>query len=46
MRPSAGFQETVAFSGLTNPNVVCFAPEGRVFVAEQTGREDAVPVVT
>ena len=34
----AGFQETTAFSGLTNPTVVRFASDGRVFVAEQTGR--------
>jgi glucose/arabinose dehydrogenase len=33
-----GFQETTAFSGLTNPTVVRFASDGRVFVAEQTGR--------
>ncbi len=34
----AGFQESTAFSGLTNPTVVRFASDGRVFVAEQTGR--------
>jgi glucose/arabinose dehydrogenase len=33
----AGFQETTAFSGLTNPTVVRFAPDGRVFVAEKSG---------
>ena len=32
-----GFEETVAFSGLTNPTVVRFAPDGRVFVAEKSG---------
>ena len=32
-----GFQETVAFSGLTNPTVVRFARDGRVFVAEKSG---------
>ena len=32
-----GFQETVAFSGLTNPTAVRFAPDGRVFVAEKSG---------
>ncbi|HSL63870.1 MAG TPA: PA14 domain-containing protein [Gaiellaceae bacterium] len=32
-----GFQETVAFSGLTNPMVVRFASDGRVFVAEKSG---------
>jgi glucose/arabinose dehydrogenase/PKD repeat protein len=32
-----GFQESVVFSGLTNPTVVRFAPDGRVFVAEKRG---------
>jgi PKD repeat protein len=32
-----GFQETTAFSGLTNPTVVRFSPDGRVFVAEKRG---------
>jgi PKD repeat protein len=32
-----GFQEATAFSGLTNPTVVRFAPDGRVFVAEKSG---------
>ena len=32
-----GFQETTAFSGLTNPTVVRFAPDGTVFVAEKSG---------
>ena len=36
MVPS-GFQETVVFSGLTNPTVVRFATDGRVFVAEKSG---------
>jgi glucose/arabinose dehydrogenase len=31
------FQETTAFSGLVNPTVVKFAPDGRVFVAEKSG---------
>jgi uncharacterized repeat protein (TIGR01451 family) len=31
------FQETVVFSGLTNPTAVRFAPDGRVFVAEKSG---------
>src|SRR5262249_16189907 len=30
-----GFQETTAFSGLTNPTVVRFAPDGTVYVAEK-----------
>jgi hypothetical protein len=33
----SGFQETVAFSGLEFPTAVRFAPDGRVFVAEQSG---------
>ena len=32
-----GFQETVVFSGLTNPTAVRFAADGRVFVAEKSG---------
>ena len=35
--PSSGFQESVVISGLTNPTVVRFAPDGRVFVAEKSG---------
>jgi glucose/arabinose dehydrogenase len=35
--PPSGFSETTAFSGLTNPTVVRFAPDGRVFVAEKSG---------
>jgi len=31
------FQETVVFSGLTNPTAVRFASDGRVFVAEKSG---------
>jgi PKD repeat protein len=31
------FAETAAFSGLTNPTVVRFAPDGRVYVAEKSG---------
>jgi uncharacterized repeat protein (TIGR01451 family) len=34
----AGFQETVVFSGLTNPTAFEFAADGRVFVAEKGGR--------
>jgi glucose/arabinose dehydrogenase len=33
----AGFQESVVFSALTNPTVVRFSPDGRVFVAEKSG---------
>ena len=33
----AGFQETVAFSGLDTPTAIEFAPNGRVFVAEKSG---------
>jgi glucose/arabinose dehydrogenase len=32
-----GFQESVVFSGLSNPSVVRFSPDGRVFVAEKRG---------
>jgi PKD repeat protein/glucose/arabinose dehydrogenase len=32
-----GFQEQIAFSGLTNPTVVRFSPDGRIFVAEKRG---------
>src|SRR5512144_1355120 len=33
----SGFQDQVAFSGLTNPTSVRFSPDGRVFVAEKQG---------
>jgi glucose/arabinose dehydrogenase len=33
----AGFQETVAFSGLVSPTSVRFASDGRVFVGERSG---------
>ena len=33
----SGFQETTVFSGLVNPTVVRFAPDGRVFVAQKNG---------
>jgi glucose/arabinose dehydrogenase len=33
----SGFQESIAFSGLTNPTAVRFARDGRVFVAEKRG---------
>ena len=32
-----GFQDSVAFSGLTNPTAVRFAADGRVFVIEKRG---------
>jgi hypothetical protein len=32
-----GFDETVVWSGLSNPTAVRFAADGRVFVAEQPG---------
>ncbi|MGH3924981.1 MAG: hypothetical protein ACRDTT_19320, partial [Pseudonocardiaceae bacterium] len=34
-----GFQESIAFSGLNQPTVVRFAPDGRVFVAEKRGMD-------
>jgi glucose/arabinose dehydrogenase len=33
----SGFQQTTAFSGLTQPTAVQFASDGRVFVAEKSG---------
>jgi glucose/arabinose dehydrogenase len=33
----SGFQESVVFSGLTNPTAVRFARDGRIFVAEKRG---------
>jgi glucose/arabinose dehydrogenase len=33
----AGFQEQVVFSGLVRPTNIEFAPDGRIFVAEQRG---------
>jgi glucose/arabinose dehydrogenase len=35
--PPSGFQETIAFSGLTNPTAISFAPNGRIFVGEKSG---------
>ena len=32
-----GFQDITVFSGLTQPAVVAFSPDGRVFVAEKSG---------
>jgi glucose/arabinose dehydrogenase len=34
----SGFRETLVASGLTNPTAMAFAPDGRLFVSEQTGR--------
>ncbi|HSS05091.1 MAG TPA: PQQ-dependent sugar dehydrogenase [Solirubrobacterales bacterium] len=34
----SGFQDTVVFSGLEEPTTVRFSPDGRVFVAEKTGK--------
>ena len=33
----AGFDESVAFSGLSEPTSVAFSPDGRVFVAQKSG---------
>src|SRR6266545_4376416 len=33
----SNFQESIVFSGLTNPTAVRFAPDGRVFVAQKNG---------
>src|SRR5579862_551409 len=35
--PPIGFQDSVVFSGLTQPTAVAFAPDGHVFVAEKSG---------
>src|SRR5215475_13447343 len=32
-----GFQDTVALSGLTNPTVVQFSPDGRIFIGQKNG---------
>ena len=34
----SGFTDTVAFSGLTQPTNIRFAPDGRIFVAEKGGQ--------
>ena len=34
----AGFSESTVFNGLSNPTVVKFSPDGRVFVTEKNGR--------
>ena len=33
----SGFQESVVFSGLTEPTSLAFSPDGRVFVTEKSG---------
>ena len=33
----SGFQDTVALSGLTNPTVMQFSPDGRIFVGQKNG---------
>ena len=33
-----GFSETVVASGLVDPTAMAFAPDGRLFVAQQTGQ--------
>src|SRR5919109_1216123 len=33
----AGFSDSVVFSGLDAPTAIRFSPDGRVFVAEQSG---------
>ena len=34
----AGFQDVTVVSGLTNPTAMQFAPDGRLFVTQQTGQ--------
>ena len=41
-----GFSETAVFSGLTNPTVVRFLPDGRVLVAEKSGLIKIFPNLT
>ena len=41
-----GFSESVVFSGLTNPTVVRFLPDGRVLVAEKSGLIKIFPNLT
>jgi hypothetical protein len=33
----SGFRDSVVLSGLTNPTVVQFAPDGRIFVGQKNG---------
>jgi glucose/arabinose dehydrogenase/PKD repeat protein len=33
----SGFRDSVALSGLTNPTVIQFAPDGRIFVGQKNG---------
>src|SRR5262245_25174880 len=33
----SGFQDTVVLSGMTNPTVLQFAPDGRIFVGQKNG---------
>ena len=33
----AGFRDSVVLSGLTNPTVLQFAPDGRIFVGQKNG---------
>ena len=42
----AGFSETAVFTGLTNPTVVRFLPDGRVLVAEKSGLLKIFPNLT
>lgn len=34
----AGFQQVLVANGISNPTVMAFAPDGRLFVAQQTGQ--------
>src|SRR5215831_19928020 len=33
----SGFRDTVALSGMTNPTVAQFAPDGRIFIGQKNG---------
>ena len=42
----AGFRDSVVLSGLTNPTVLQFAPDGRIFVGQKNGVIDVPAPVT
>ena len=44
--PLTGFTDEVVWSGLTNPTLTRFSPDGRVFVAEKSGIIKVFPSVT
>ncbi len=44
--PKPGFTDTIVISGLASPTAVRFSPDGRVFVAEKSGRIRVYPSLT